>query len=284
MIGNCKRTPLGFTLMEMMVVTALFALTVTLSSVMFIRTTREGTRAKNIQTVQGDLRYVMEKIGQDLQTATIDYEYYRKLGSAKDANKSEPWRDEVTNRILLDRTGSRSGQLIDRIGILALRDGFYNQIFYVWNAGAQMIETCTNTLGGGGNIDPAYCDQADRWERLTPSRSQLQKVEFIVSPSSDPFFQPLTANDCLLPLTWNDGIGRCNCKNGGVPDATKCWIGEVCEQTTTPGGTDFFCQAPDEQPSVTFIVEGISIEIGSDSETDEGVRLQSTITSRRYQR
>lgn len=273
----------GFTLMEIIVVAAIFMFVVTISTSIILNITREQTRVKNIQAVHSDLRYVLEKIAQDVRTGGIDFSYYRDPVNFADGNKYVPWIDDSTQRILLDRSGGKNQSAIDRIQVLSLRDSQYNQIFYVFDKDRGKIQTCVNVYGGKDYeaiIDIDRCDDRDKWKDITPHHVSVTNIEFIFTPPNDPFFQPIGETlrgleggpeTCKKVENWNNQIGRCSCAN-----ETECWSSESCEND--------YCQNPDQQPMITIVIQGRADKSLPQSVGDEIISLQTTVISRVYQR
>lgn len=72
MIGGKK----GFTLVEMLVVLAIFGTAMVVASDIFLRVSDTGRRVELLNRMQGDVRFALERIAQDVRLGRIDYDTY----------------------------------------------------------------------------------------------------------------------------------------------------------------------------------------------------------------
>lgn len=70
----------GFTLIEMVVVVAIFAVAITITTDVFILAQRAQKKTASLQKLNTDLRFISNKITGDLRTSSIDYDYYGSTG------------------------------------------------------------------------------------------------------------------------------------------------------------------------------------------------------------
>lgn len=66
----------GFTLVEMVIVLAIFVTAILIITDIFMTSTRAQRKVAIVQKVQSDARYAMEKITEEIRLGTIDYSYY----------------------------------------------------------------------------------------------------------------------------------------------------------------------------------------------------------------
>lgn len=66
----------GFTLVEMLLVLFLFTIILVACSDIFLRTQRAQYQAAGLQRLQDDLRYVVNKVTQEIHSGSIDYACY----------------------------------------------------------------------------------------------------------------------------------------------------------------------------------------------------------------
>lgn len=66
----------GFTLLEMLVVSAIFVLTLTSMVSIFVETNRAQKRLANSEKLQADTRYVVELIAREVRNNRVDYAFY----------------------------------------------------------------------------------------------------------------------------------------------------------------------------------------------------------------
>ena len=62
----------GFSLMEMVVVLAVFSMTALMAVDLFVTITNVQRQVRNVQAVQSDARFVMESIVREAQVGTVD--------------------------------------------------------------------------------------------------------------------------------------------------------------------------------------------------------------------
>ena len=70
----------GFTLIEMVVVVAIFAVAITITTDVFILAQRAQKKTAALQRLNNDLRYITNKMEGDLRTSTIYYDHYAPSG------------------------------------------------------------------------------------------------------------------------------------------------------------------------------------------------------------
>lgn len=66
----------GFTLVEMLVVLAIFGTAMVVASDLFLRVTDTGRRVELLNRMQGEVRFALEKISREVRTGRIDYPAY----------------------------------------------------------------------------------------------------------------------------------------------------------------------------------------------------------------
>jgi prepilin-type N-terminal cleavage/methylation domain-containing protein len=71
-----KKQRKGFSLMEMIVATALFLAVTTVSIGIFLSVTRANTKISAMQKVENEIRYIVEMISKEVRLGTIYYDYY----------------------------------------------------------------------------------------------------------------------------------------------------------------------------------------------------------------
>lgn len=78
MIGNNKKNNSfkAFTLVEMVVATAIFSLVITVYMGIFLSTFKANGRVLAQQKVQNEIRYILDLVSKELRLGTINYSYY----------------------------------------------------------------------------------------------------------------------------------------------------------------------------------------------------------------
>jgi prepilin-type N-terminal cleavage/methylation domain-containing protein len=238
----------GFSLMEMVVVLAVFSMTALMAVDLFVTITNVQRQVRNVQSVQSDARFVMESLVREAQVGTIDYEFYGGHclgGSDEDADNYNKCEDN-------SECGGGVCQVIDLSAdptdILATKDQENKQIFYRKNG--DELEVCSNS-----SFYRNRCSQSGNWQVVTPEKVKITLMSFYISPFSDPYSVEMIS---------------CTLANQAIVCPSK-----VCND---PG--DNLCVPPDTQPLVTIIMES---EAGEGAE-QEKVNLQTTVTSMLYRR
>ncbi len=144
--GNMNKK--GFTLVEMMVVLAIFSVATVVVVDIFMMASRAERRTLAIQKIQSDARYSLEAMAREIRMDMIDYDYYN--GTI----------NEVPS------------------GTLALRDQDDNQIIFKKSNGNCPIGT-TNCL--------VVSLDGTNWESITAPGIDVLDLKFYIDPTVDPF-------------------------------------------------------------------------------------------------
>lgn len=231
------RTAPGFTLIETILVIALFAFTVILASNIFINNQRAQIAAGSYDRLVADTRTALDAMTQAVRTATVDYGRYR------DPNRDGNPADQVAlgSPVAVLRLRSLQGELT--LFGLAL-DG--------------TISSCT--------IDPAQfdsvakCDAAPggtNWNPATSTATKFTTLSFTIVPATNALqFAPRSAADCLSgagvgPGQYDAANGFCRCTA-----ATDCLDDEICSS----GACRFNPNVDSLQPRVTILMNGQTLK------------------------
>ena len=76
----------GFTLLEMLVVSAIFIMALSSMVMIFVETNKAQKRLANSEKLQADTRYLVELMAREIRNNTIDYSFY----PANDDMSSQP--------------------------------------------------------------------------------------------------------------------------------------------------------------------------------------------------
>lgn len=164
----------GFTLIELVLVTAIFAITIVLAVDIFLVVTKLQRKAVSSQRLQGDARFTMELMAKDVRLGQIDYGFYADLAT----------QCAVAN-------ASCAVDFSDTVPILALRDTQGEQIVYrrtdattpqqpnwsLWHGGGTSLEVCIGDCLSTNAI----------WEEITPEGVHVVSTKFYIQPGEDPF-------------------------------------------------------------------------------------------------
>ena len=187
----------GFSLMEIVVVLAVFSTMTLLVTDVFLTISRVQVQTSSAQKVQSDARFAIEAMAREIKYGTIDYQCY--------AN-----HDSGTGCYELRIAGEID--LNGPVPILVTRDQQNDQVFYgFWN---NKIKACSNT-----RVDPGRCylsepyEPYDNWQDVTPTDVVVDNLAFYISPASSPFSKKvycLSDDDCDLLNTCNVGEETCD--------------------------------------------------------------------------
>lgn len=253
----------GFTLIEILVVTAVFSIVFLLGTTVFlnIQSQQRGVLAR--QKVVADGRYVLESIARNVRLSAVDYAFY---------TTTPP--DSVVTTLE---------------NILVLRDQTNMQVCY------RLKDNQMQNYTGVTACDPTVPVNDANWTNITPDDLQVQNFNVYIKPGSDPFMKtPTVSTDCRVArnpvgtgLPVIDGFdntqGVCICNDThGTPgddiDPTNCWPDQSCR---TIGSVDI-CQNATIQPRVTLVMRTKATSTAPGEQAE--VTLQTTVGSRVYRR
>ncbi|MFA6391823.1 MAG: type II secretion system protein [Patescibacteria group bacterium] len=235
----------GFSLMEMVVVLAVFSMTALMAVDLFVTVTNVQRQVRNLQVVQSDARFVMESIAREAQVGTIDYDFYR--GHCEGGTDEEGIN--YTSCISDADCNGVFGECINidisagPVNILATKDQENKQVIYRYDSASEEIEVCSNS-----SFYRNRCSAEINWQVVTPEKVRISLLSLYIFPHSDPFSIPT-----------------------GCSVDSDCYP-EIC--------TDNLCAIPDVQPMVTIVMNS---KVGEGIEGEE-VNLQTTVTSMIFRR
>ncbi|MFH1171725.1 MAG: type II secretion system protein [bacterium] len=170
-----QTSPGGFTIVEMLVVVAIFSIATLIATNIFVIINRSSQRVAAAQKVQGDLRFALEAITREVRFGTVDYECYDSSATLGNA----PCDLSPTLPDLLSTTG--------KTALLALRDANGNRIRYeVINDtnGIPKLQVCYIDVT---TEELTKCNAASSWQIVTSEDVRITNGDFYVYPFTDPF-------------------------------------------------------------------------------------------------
>lgn len=139
----------GFTLVEMMIVLAIFSVATVVIVDIFMMASRAERRTLAIQKIQSDARYSLEAMSREIKMDMIDYAYY-------------------------------GGTILNLPSdVLALRDADDNQIIFK--------KSSDNCPSGTTNCLVVSLDGGAVWESITVPGINVLDLKFYIDPAVDPF-------------------------------------------------------------------------------------------------
>lgn len=162
---NIKKNRKGFTLLELLISAAIFAIVVVVAIDLLFTIVKIEKRISAVQTIESDSRNILEEMAKSLRLGTFDYKFY------KDAN--------IPLTILRDASNNNTK-------ILVTRDQDNNQYFFglVPSGTRQVIKACSVRAT---SEDVNKCNSAANWEEVTPSNVNVEKFLIFVQPEVNPF-------------------------------------------------------------------------------------------------
>ncbi|MBI5733353.1 MAG: prepilin-type N-terminal cleavage/methylation domain-containing protein [Candidatus Kerfeldbacteria bacterium] len=150
----------GFTLMEMVVASAVFVVVAVAITDIFIISSNAQRRTEGAQTVSSGARFVMETVEREARMGRINYDYY-------------------TN-----------GEITSPTGTLALIDPYgYPVVFKTGGADSD----CHNDgksypcLIAGIDVNLNDSIESNEWAPITPKGVKMPIIKFYIQPTRDPF-------------------------------------------------------------------------------------------------
>lgn len=138
----------GFTLIEMLVVLAIFSVATVVIVDIFMMASRAQRRTLTIQKIQSNVRFSVEAMARETRMDMIDYDYY-------------------------------GGTVISPTTILALRDQDDNQIIF-----RKSSEDCPL---GTDQCLVVSIDGGTNWASITSKGVRVISLDFYITPAVDPF-------------------------------------------------------------------------------------------------
>lgn len=155
----------GFTLMEIVLVTAIFAVAIVFATDIFLTMAKVQRKTVSSQRLQGDARFVMELIAKDVRLGRVDYDFYE--DPAVNIDLTDPAEMPLKTLALRDV----QGELIVYRRTPAAGDPDN------WHGTENTLEVCI-----GDCLDPAAS-----WEVITPTGVSVVSSKFFISPLQDPY-------------------------------------------------------------------------------------------------
>jgi prepilin-type N-terminal cleavage/methylation domain-containing protein len=187
---NFTKNKKGFTLLELLISTAIFAITVVIGVDLFFTIVKVQKRTNFIQTIQVDARNNLEDMARLVRTGVIDYDYY-----ADPEGDGTAVGTPIALSDLHDLTTEANK-------ILVIRDQDNNQYFFerikVGTRG--VIKSCVVNLQSSDAANKCYSTRLSNhagWEVVTPTDIDVEKFLIWVKPLVNPFKLDDTTADYL---------------------------------------------------------------------------------------
>jgi len=156
----------GFTLIEMIVALSVFMIIILIATNVYVVINNSQRKVATMQKIQDDVRYLTEVIAQDIRLGKINYDFYINKQIDLHPNASTP------------------------ISVLAVINQLGESVFY-WQAADNTVRYCQQE----SSTDCDLSDYESGWQNVTPESVEITELEFIITPSADPFTE-VTERSC----------------------------------------------------------------------------------------
>jgi len=157
----------GFTLMELVIATAIFATASLMLTNVYVLSQRTQVKLTGQTKVQSDARFIMEVMTREIRQSTIDYDY------------------------ISDTTGLPIGVSGDpELNYLPLRDVEGNQVIFAESGDPAVCPDKTGTC-------LAVRKNNSAWASVTPFGVEVVRADFYIQPDNDPYELDLGAGSYL---------------------------------------------------------------------------------------
>lgn len=171
----------GFTLIEMIIALSIFVLTVLIATNIYLIINNVQRRTLAMQKVQDDVRYLFEAMAQEVRLGRINYDYY------------------LDNSIDLHPLAAADNE------VLAVVNQLSESVFFRINSAGDKVQYCK--IEQDSNCRLTFDED---WQDITPEGVRVIDLEFIITPSADPFIEPSLPDNCSIDNDCSLGLGyRC---------------------------------------------------------------------------
>ncbi|MFC1687770.1 type II secretion system protein J [Patescibacteria group bacterium] len=237
----------GFTLIEALVALGIFSTVILITVTIFVTVTGVQRRVASNQKIQDDMRQVFEAVAQQVRLGTIHYNYY-----------SDPDLNGNYNPFTAIDLYPTATDLVTTLALIN-QNGEYVYFDHDSTGGRGILRYCK--LPDASN--PATCT----WLDITPSQVDISHIQFLISPSADPFYDPMQKVNCVVDAD-------CVTTNGSY-----VWTSYRCDPTFVPNGRcEYYTDGGNYQPKVRIVIEARGIS-GKVSEQGH-IQLETIISTR----
>jgi len=229
----------GFTLIEMMTALAIFVVIMLIATNIYVVINNSQRRVVTMQKVMDDTRYLTEAIAQDIRLGRINYDFY-----------SNATNNSVSAIDL-------HPEAVATVKVLAVVNQLNETVFYNFlDDDSNRVQYCKQEQA----TDCDLTEIASGWQDVTPEDVEITDMQFIISPSADPFTE----------------VAGLPCPSGDVDCQTDSYISYRCD--TNIFQCAYYSDGNNFQPKVQLVVKAQ----GRDKKTVEQSRVhfQTVISTR----
>jgi prepilin-type N-terminal cleavage/methylation domain-containing protein len=157
----------GFTLLELLIVAAVFSVTVLIAVDLFFSITKIQKRIASIQRIESDARFTLEAMAREARMGMVDYDYYETKGIDLAAKTDTlATRDQDRNLTIYKRYDYTAGNGIDDSVIIVC----------ALNSPEDPLDKC----------DKGPTEADNKWQQVTPREIIIETLDFYIQPAKNP--------------------------------------------------------------------------------------------------
>ena len=304
----------GFTLMEILISASIFGIALVIAVGLFTSVSTAQRRVQVMTKLQGDTRYLMDVVSQEIRMNGIDYRwytngringYYDILEPSGQGYAMLHWSESFDRPTYEIVTTDPSG--IRRI---------YRKIeteYQSWKkfpGGKYFIGICTQNINDPTqdkkctlksiDVEQQTEERYPNYLRITPENISVDEFVVWLAPGSDPNTLPPSSQwDCnydrisdpslsdtsytpTQPTSgYDESKGVCTCKSDGDCRFQSC-IGALFDEINPENTILGACVNVNEQPRVTFVMTSRNVNVPENQQ--QTTTLQTTVSTRTYKR
>lgn len=192
-----ERQNQGFTLIEILMVVAIFSMAVLMSTDVFLTANRSQRQAQSQQRVQADARFTIETIAREIRSSIPDYKFYANPPAAVIPLTQPTWVLALCDADNLSCDYNKARTIFRQV----------STGLTPWSGGGTRLEICTTA-----------CDDSGSWSDITPEGVTLVKFEAFITPDVNPF---LLYGTCSNSPTTICQSGDNKCTTGTCNDVNE---------------------------------------------------------------
>ncbi len=163
----------AFTLVELLMVLAVFSTVTIMTAGIFVASTRAQKKVSELQKIQGDARYTFEAMVREIKSARVDYGYYQDPDGIPATNDAI----DLSNPLGVGSNGWGGVNTPTKVALALIRSDGTSVRFREESGVNCLASPCITVSTNGGST----------WVALTPEGIAVQKLVFVVTPVVNPY-------------------------------------------------------------------------------------------------
>lgn len=183
-----ERQNQGFTLIEILMVVAIFSMAVLMSTDVFLTANRSQRQAQSQQRVQADARFTIETIAREIRSSIPDYKFYANPPAAVIPLAQPTWVLALCDADNLGCIPDKARTIFRQASISSATP---------WAGDGSRLQICS-----------LACELPGSWSDITPEGVTLVKFEAFITPDVNPFLLYGTCSDSPTTIC-QSGDNKC---------------------------------------------------------------------------